>query len=95
VPLVDADILTHATTKAYHGYRWQIHAGPAVASSEIARTGASAQSLQAIAVTMIPAEPGHSGVRSFCADTSGHVCFVIEGLLRVQDGRCLECQPLQ
>ena len=90
--LVDAESYAGPVRR---GYRWQLHAGPPVPPDEIARAGASARSLQAVAITMVPNEPGRSGVRSFCGDTSGQLCFVVEGLLRVEAGRCLECRPVQ
>jgi protein kinase-like protein len=77
------------------GYRWETHPGSPVGADEIHAAGAARQSLRSVAITFTPAEPGRSGVRTFCADTFGTVCEIASGLLRVEGGRCLECLPVK
>jgi len=89
--LVNPDAFSSARTA---GYVWQIHEGPLVDEEETHRTGAAPQSVRSVAVTMVPVEPGNTGVRSFCGDTSGQLCSVSDRAPTVEDGRCLNCRPL-
>jgi protein kinase-like protein len=77
------------------GYAWRMYPGPAIAAEEIRATGAARQSLRSVAMAFTPSEPGRTGVRTFCADTSGTMCSISNGLLRVEGGRCLECMPVK
>jgi hypothetical protein len=83
------------SNEVIHGYRWQLHSGARLDPAVLAGTSASPQSLQSVAITMVPNEPGQTGVKSFCGDTTGQVCYVPEGLIRVVGGRCGECQPVR
>jgi len=53
------------------GYRRTLHLPAASAAT-------AAQS-RGFAVTATPLEPGRSGVRAFCADTTGAMCFNLDG----------------
>lgn len=53
------------------GYRRTLHLPAASAAT-------AAQS-RGFAVTATPLEPGRSGVRAFCADTTGVMCFNLDG----------------
>jgi hypothetical protein len=52
--------------------------------------GVSRSSTRSFAYVAVPAEPGHSGVRGFCGDSSGSVCSTADGRVpRVRpDGTC-------
>jgi len=76
------------------GYLWQLHPGTRVSANEIRRTGASPQSLQSVAVTMMPFGPGQTGIRAFCGDSSGQLCEAPDGKVTVDAGRCTGCKPL-
>jgi hypothetical protein len=69
------------------GYVRQLHPGlppPALPST------ASPSSLTAFAYTAAPETPGQSGVRGFCADSAGNLCFTIDGTAPpvLPDGTC-------
>lgn len=79
------------------GYVRQFHPGPRAGEEEIARARASPTSLRSFAYTAIPDKPGETGIRGFCGDSSGRICFTSDGRLPpVKDGRCgTPCAPLQ
>jgi len=69
-----------ATAEARNGYKRVFHAGPALAS---------------FAYVAIPVEGGRTGVRSFCGDASGRICYVADGSApEVVDGGCPAKCPL-
>ena len=57
---------------------------------------ASPTSLTAYAFTVSPLNPGRSGGRAFCGDSTGRMCVRLDGREPpVKDGRCEPCQKLQ
>ena len=57
-------------------YRFQFDAPPPLTADERSRRGArSSTSVTAYALRATPVPPGQSGLRSFCADSTGRVCF--------------------
>lgn len=67
--------LASATVK--NGYRRTFHPGP----------GAS-DNLESFAYTAVPVEPGKTGNRAFCGDSSGRVCAVKSGEIDAAAGAC-------
>lgn len=65
MPLLDASLVIEGTKG---GYVRTFHSGPPMSSA----TGV--EGLSSFAVTLVPAEPGQTGVRSFCGDASGLIC---------------------
>lgn len=66
-----------ATTGLKRGYERSFHAGPA--PSDALPPTVSRSSLTSFAYVAIPSQPGHTGVRSFCGDASGRVCYKVDG----------------
>jgi len=63
-----------------------LHPGPAPSPLP---TGASASSVLGFAYTVVPKEPGFSGIRGFCGDSTGLICFSRSGEAPpVRDGAC-------
>ncbi len=83
-PLLDPGL---ARAREKSGYRRAFHAG--------ARVGASG--FVTFAYTATPQQPGESGVRSFCGDASGLICFDPAGAeILPQAGACPRtCMPLR
>jgi hypothetical protein len=52
---------------------------------------------ETFAYTAVPVEPGKTGVRGFCGDASGRICFTTDGSApAVVDGACAqECRDLR
>jgi hypothetical protein len=69
------------------GYRHSFHPGPP--PDEIPLRG-SATSAMSFAYVAVPVEPGETGVRGFCGDSSGNVCFTVGGAAPrlLPDGTC-------
>lgn len=73
------------------GYVRRFVPGPAPAAQEVKKAKASASSLRTWALVAVPAEPGESGERGFCADSTGRVCSTEESTEPVvTEGRCPE-----
>jgi hypothetical protein len=72
------------STKAEKGYRRSFHPGP---RAEPAPPHASPTSLMAFAYVATPAAPGKTGVRTFCGDASGRICYAT-GAVLPEDGIC-------
>ena len=78
------------------GYARAFHPGPRPSAQEIQQAGASASSIKAFAYTATPVQPGVSGTRAFCGDSSGRLCFTPDGREpAVKDGRCDPCKKLE
>jgi type II secretory pathway pseudopilin PulG len=80
-----------------HGYRFRFVPGPE-APPEVKQQGeVSPSSLTGFAYVAEPAQPGQTGVRAFCAEASGVICFDADGRLGgASDGTCpADCTPLQ
>jgi type II secretory pathway pseudopilin PulG len=80
-----------------HGYRFRFAPGPE-APSEVKQQGeVSPSSLAGFAYLAVPAQPGQTGVRAFCAEASGVICFAPDGRLgEASAGTCpTDCNPLR
>jgi hypothetical protein len=77
-----------AAAREKSGYRRVFHAGPA---------GSAPRSLVGYAYTASPLQQGQTGVRSFCGDASGLVCFDPTGAeIFPENGACPStCTPLR
>ena len=86
--------LASGTTQS--GYRRTFHPGNAVA---LGADGSPAPrgSLESFAYVAVPVEKGKTGVRAFCGDSNGRVCFTNDGSAPpVTDGVCDPgCQDLR
>ena len=72
---VDPD-LASATVK--NGYRRTFHPGAPIAAGA-GGTPAPANSLETFAYVAVPASKNQTGVRGFCGDSSGRICFTTDG----------------
>ena len=74
------------STPDQSGYRRTFHAG-AVAPEPAVLSPAGR--LETFAYTAVPVKVGRMGVRGFCADSTGRICFTIDGSAPpVKDGLC-------
>lgn len=72
---------------AKSGYRRTFHPGAAAALTQ----GSGCTGLESFAYTAEPTTRGKTGVRGFCGDASGRVCFTADGSAPpVTNGRCAE-----
>ena len=70
--------LASGATKS--GYRRTFHAGAAASAAPSAPgVPAATGGLETFAYTAVPVEPGKTGVRGFCGDSTGRVCFTADG----------------
>ena len=87
--------LTSAQVKS--GYRRTFHPGAEVALAQ--RPGCpGGTGLESFAYTAEPETRGRTGVRGFCGDDTGIICYTPDGSApAVRDGRCVleSCRPLQ
>ncbi|MFN8092600.1 MAG: DUF805 domain-containing protein [Vicinamibacteria bacterium] len=78
-----------------HGYVGRLEGAPSPAPAP----GGSTSSASAFAYVARPLTPGVTGVRSFCGDSTGLVCFSPAADIAVVDGACPRdasaCQPFQ
>jgi hypothetical protein len=87
---------TYAWLEPRLGYARAFHAGPQSTAEEIERAGASPTSVKAFAFTAAPLQPGVTGSRGFCGDSTGRLCFTPDGREPpVKDGRCDPCKKLE
>jgi hypothetical protein len=86
-----------ASLQTRHGYVRRFHRGPSPTAEEIAKARASPSSVKTFAYVLVPARFGQTGVRAFCVDGEGRLCFTTDGAMpEITDGRCPEsCSPLQ
>jgi hypothetical protein len=78
-----------ASLQTKSGYKRFLYAGPPASREDVAKLRASATSVQGFAYVAVPAEPGKTGLRAFCGDASGIVCFTPDGAMpKIVDGRC-------
>jgi len=81
------------TTPMRHGYQFQFVPGPAARAG---RGALSPSSLEGWAYVAQPVTAGQTGVRAFCADMSGVICFSPGGRIAEAAGSCpSDCTPLQ
>jgi uncharacterized protein DUF4190 len=79
------------STGAEKGYRRTFHPGP---RAEPVPPNASPSSLMAFAYVATPAVPGKTGVRTFCGDATGRICYAT-GVIVPELGVCPEdCKSL-
>jgi type IV pilus assembly protein PilA len=80
-----------------HGYRLQFIAGPQAPSEILAQGTVSPSSLAGFAYVAEPITAGQTGVRAFCAEASGVICFDPDGHLGdVAEGTCpADCTPFR
>jgi hypothetical protein len=80
-----------------HGYRFRFVPGPEAPPEVKQRGEVSPSGLAGFAYVAEPAQPGQTGVRAFCAEASGVVCFDADGRLgQATDGTCpADCSPFQ
>lgn len=78
------------------GYERTFHPGASPSSAEASELR-SPSSLESFAYTAVPVKQGQTGVRAFCGDSTGRVCFTLDGSEPpVEDGLCAPtCQALR
>jgi hypothetical protein len=78
-----------------HGYIFEFHPGPTPAARDTARTSPSSRGRYAY--TARPKRPGRTGIRAFCGDSGGRICFWPGGTVPpISDGVCpADCTTLQ
>lgn len=88
---------SHDWLETRHGYTRTFQLGPKVSPDAATAAGAWPESSKAFAFTTAPEKPGQTGLRSFCGDASGKICFLANGAPpTVKDGRCAPpCQELK
>ena len=92
-PLLDAP---YASTLPRSGYVFQFHPGASIDPDTIKTRGLSPTSLVGFAYTAEPDKPGVSGMRSFCGDDTGVVCWVNSAAPTPVGGGCPpRCQPVR
>jgi hypothetical protein len=85
-----------ASAQTKNGYRRTFHPGSPV-DSALDGSAVPPRSLSSYAYTAVPANVGQTGVRGFCGDASGRICFTTDGTTpAVVDGACdPRCQDLR
>ena len=80
-----------------HGYHREFHPGPPAAENDLAFANLSHSSMKSFAFTAYPESPGVSGVRGFCTDSSGRMCFTSDASApTVVDAQCdPSCTPFE
>jgi type II secretory pathway pseudopilin PulG len=91
-PLLPADL---AAAVSKQGYRRTFHAGPVAGGTLPA--GVSPSSLTSFAYVAVPVTAAQTGVRSFCGDATGRICYEKHGSeIRVVGGVCPDdCESLR
>ncbi len=87
-----------ASAEVKNGYRRTFHPGSsAPVASSPAGAPFSTGSLEGYAYVAVPEKVGQTGVRGFCGDASGRICFTTDGSApEVSDGACAPgCQDLR
>lgn len=80
----------YLTRDTRHGYVHRLEPGPRPAPDELAARRASPTSVRGFAYVSVPEVRGETGLRGFCADDSGAICFTRDGRRPgVRNGRCL------
>ncbi len=90
---LDAEL---AAAQVKSGYRRTFHPGPAV-DAALDGSAVPAKSFATYAYVAVPANVGQTGVRGFCGDASGRICFTNDGSAPgVTNGECDPgCQDLR
>lgn len=91
---LDAEL---AAAGARRGYERTFHPGPPAAEEVVAMGKISPSSLTAFAYVAMPQKPGQTGVRAFCGDSTGRICFTSDGSPPpIEDGLCaMTCPDLR
>lgn len=78
-----------------HGYHFRLVPGPRAPAEVLQQGRVSPSSLGGWAYVAVPLQPGQTGVRAFCAEPSGLVCFTPSGQLsETPAGGCpADCTP--
>lgn len=84
-----------ATGMDKNGYKRRFH--PGAPPSEEGGSQRSPSSMSTFAYTVVPIQPGRTGVRGFCGDSSGKICYTLDGSEPpVENGECAQtCQMLR
>lgn len=76
-------------TYNFGGYERTFFAGLPAELTDSQRAVVSPSSLTSFAYVAVPINPGLTGVRSFCGDSTGRICFAEDGSVpRISDGLC-------
>jgi hypothetical protein len=98
-PKEDAPFLdpTYAWLETRLGYERQFHPGPKATEDELRRAKAVPDSLKSFAFTAVPVKPGETGLRAYCGDATGKICFTADGAPPgIRAGRCVPpCEALK
>ena len=94
-PAVSSMPLLSATLSDSYSTFFTVEASPT--AEEIAEKGAAARSVTKWAMVVLPRQPGVTGQRVFCTDTSGGIFFTPDSntLPDTAGGRCGGASPLQ
>ena len=78
------------------GYRRTFHPG-ATPTSEDGASSRSPSSMESFAYTAVPLQANRTGVRGFCGDATGRVCYTLDGSEpEVENGECSKtCQSFR
>lgn len=87
--------LAHATVLPKNGYTRTLHLGPPPDPDGPAPKSPS--SVRSYAYVAVPAQQGQTGVRAFCGDDTGRVCYWRDGVpTEIVDGQCpADCTTLR
>jgi len=79
------------------GYTRSFQLGPKTADAELASASAIPGSVRTFVFTAIPVKAGETGLRAFCGDGGGKICFTADGAPPgIRAGRCVPpCEALK
>lgn len=81
---------THDWLATRLGYARSFQLGPKAADAELRPASAVPGSARTFVFTAIPVVAGETGLRAFCGDAGGKICFTVDGTPPgVRDGRCV------
>jgi type IV pilus assembly protein PilA len=77
------------------GYKRRFH--PGAPPTDEGGSQRSPSSISTFAYTAVPLQPGRTGVRGFCGDSSGKLCYTLDGSEPpIENGECSQtCQMLR
>lgn len=93
--------LLNAPLGAQRGYQFDFYPGPAVKREDATEQRVLGTRFSSYAIVAIPLQPGQSGWKWFCGDSSGRVCYAAASREestkppQVLDGRCTACTELK
>jgi len=92
-PFLDGTTVFEAPAR---GYVLRFHPGPAAPAATVSEGRVSPSSLQSFAVTAAPATPMQTGIRYFCADSTGRVCSAASPVEPAGSGGCpVSCEEIR